>query len=72
MKVVACLSCRREQVTETCPSCRDAFATAALQGLLAGGGLIGHEESFDWDAYAADSYEAADAMLRARTKSNGT
>jgi hypothetical protein len=40
---------------------RDQFAAAALTGLLAG-----FQNGKSCDSYAAEAYEVADAMLRAR------
>jgi hypothetical protein len=42
-------------------SLRDQFAAAALTGLLAG-----FQNGKSCDSYAAEAYEVADAMLRAR------
>lgn len=43
-------------------SLRDYFAAKAMQGLLAA------ESSGTWDKFAEWSYQAADAMLEARSK----
>ncbi len=45
---------------------RNYFAAQALNGLLAG--MTSRGDAVRWDAVAAQSYEAADAMLEARKR----